>query len=59
LQPYCNVLTLGVTKSSGIYTLDGYDDQCGDGTRTPATGTAVLNPDGTIAGTITGVAERR
>jgi hypothetical protein len=59
LQPYCNVLTLGVTKSRDIYTPDGSDDPCGDGTRAPATGTAVLNPDGTIAGTVTGVAERR
>ena len=48
LQPYCNVVTLGVTETGGVYTLDGFDDQCGAATRAPVTGTAVPNPDGTI-----------
>ncbi len=47
LQPYCNVVTLNVTQTGGVYTLDGYDDQCGAGTRAPLTGTAAPNPDGT------------
>ena len=28
-QPYCNVFTLIVEQKGGIYTLDGFDDQCG------------------------------
>ena len=48
LQPYCNVVTLSVTQAGGVYTVDGFDDQCGAATRAPVTGTAVPNPDGTI-----------
>jgi hypothetical protein len=48
LQPYCNVLTLTVTQNSGVYTLDGFDDQCGAATVAPLAGTAVSNPNGTI-----------
>ena len=48
LQPFCNVLTISVTQQGNIYTLDGYDDQCGAPQRAPLVGTAGLNPDGTI-----------
>lgn len=48
LQPYCNVLTLNVTQTGSVYTLDGYDDLCGGATRASAAGLAFLNPDGTI-----------
>jgi hypothetical protein len=48
LQPYCNVVTVTVSQSRGVYTLDGYDDQCGAPTRALLTGTAALNPNGTI-----------
>lgn len=48
LQPYCNVLTLNVTQSGAIYTLDGVDDQCGAGQKASVVGTAFLNPDGTV-----------
>ncbi len=48
MQPYCNVLTLTVTQTGGVYTLDGFDDQCGAGARASVTGTAFPNPDGTI-----------
>lgn len=47
-QPYCNVVSVTVTQAGGIYTFDGFDDQCGAATRAPATGLATLNPDGTI-----------
>ncbi|MGE0460014.1 MAG: hypothetical protein AB7Q16_01465 [Vicinamibacterales bacterium] len=47
-QPYCNVITLTVTQSGGIYQLDGWDDQCGGGTRAAAAGVAFQNPDGSI-----------
>ncbi len=48
MQPYCNVLTIHVTQVGGVYTLDGFDDQCAATTVAPLTGTAVLNPNGTI-----------
>lgn len=47
-QPYCNVLTLTVTQQGGVYTLDGFDDQCGSAARATVSGTAVPNPDGRI-----------
>jgi hypothetical protein len=48
LRPYCNVLTLTVTQQGSVYTLVGFDDQCGASTRAAVTGAAFLNPDGTI-----------
>jgi hypothetical protein len=48
LQPYCNVVTVTVTGIAGVYTLEGFDDQCGAATRAPLTGVATPNPDGTI-----------
>jgi hypothetical protein len=48
LQPYCNLVTLSVTQAGGVYTVDGFDDQCGAATGVPVTGAAVPNPDGTI-----------
>jgi len=48
LQPFCNKVTLSVTQNGGIYTLDGYDDQCGAAQRAPLVGLATPNPDGTI-----------
>jgi hypothetical protein len=49
LQPFCNVLTLNVTLLDGVYTLDGFDDQCGAARRAPAVGIATLSPDGTVS----------
>lgn len=48
MQPYCNVLTLTVVQSSGVFVLDGYDDRCGADARAPVSGTAIPNLDGTI-----------
>lgn len=48
-EPFCNVVTLTVTQTGGVFTLDGFDDQCGAATRAAASGTAVPNPDGSIA----------
>ena len=48
LQPFCNVVTMHVVGVAGVYTLEGYDDQCGAPTRAPLTGVATPNPDGTI-----------
>lgn len=48
-QPYCNLITLNVVQSGGVYQLDGFDDQCG-GTapRAAVVGTAFINPDGSV-----------
>lgn len=48
LQPFCNRVTVTVTQNGGIYTLDGYDDQCGAPQRAPLVGLATPNPDGSI-----------
>ena len=43
LQPFCNVVTVTVTQQGGVYTLDGYDDQCGAPTVASVVGTAIPN----------------
>ncbi len=48
LQPYCNVVNVTVTQNGGLYTLDGYDDQCGAAERASVVGTAVPNPNGSV-----------
>ena len=48
LQPYCNVVTVTAVQNGGIYTLDGFDDQCGAPQRAPLTGLATPNADGSI-----------
>jgi len=48
LQPYCNVVTVNVTQQGAVYTMDGYDDQCGAARRAPIVGLGTPNPDGTI-----------
>jgi hypothetical protein len=48
LQPYCNIVNVTVTQNGGLYTLDGYDDQCGAPTRASVVGTAIPNPNGSI-----------
>lgn len=48
LQPYCNVVTVTVVQSGAVYTLDGFDDQCGAPQRAPVTGLATPNPDGSV-----------
>lgn len=48
LEPYCNIVTLAVTQSGSVYEIEGTDDQCGAATAASASGTAFLNPDGSI-----------
>jgi len=48
LQPFCNVLTLAVTQSGGVFRLEGTDNQCGSDKAASAVGTAFANPDGSI-----------
>ena len=53
LAPYCNTLTLAVEARGAVFGLQGYDDMCGGPKRGGATGTAQMNPDGTIGLSIT------
>lgn len=48
LQPFCNVVQVRVEQAGGVYTLDGFDDQCGAPQRAPLVGLAAPNPDGSI-----------
>lgn len=48
LQPFCNVVTVNVIQQGAVYTMDGYDDQCGASQRAPLVGSATPNPDGSI-----------
>jgi hypothetical protein len=48
LAPFCNTITVTVTAGGGVYTLDGFDNQCGAPQRAPIVGVATPNPDGTI-----------
>jgi hypothetical protein len=49
LQPHCNVVTVAITQTGGVYRLEGTDDQCGAGAgQASVIGTAFQNPDGTI-----------
>ena len=48
LQPFCNVVTVNVIQQGTVYTVDGYDDQCGAAQRAPLVGLATPNPDGSI-----------
>jgi hypothetical protein len=47
LAPYCNLVTVNVVQTGAVYTLDGWDDQCGN-LRAPVVGAAMLNFDGSI-----------
>ena len=44
LQPFCNVVSITITQQGAIYTLDGFDDQCGAPQRAPLVGLATVNP---------------
>ena len=48
LQPFCNRVTVNVRQDGAVYTLDGFDDQCGAAQRAPLVGMATPNPDGSI-----------
>jgi hypothetical protein len=54
--PFCNVITLTVVQVGSIFTLDGFDDQCGAATRASVVGTAFFNPDGSVGIGLTTIA---
>lgn len=48
LEPFCNVVTVTITQQGAVYALTGTDDQCGAPKTAAISGTAFLNPDGTV-----------
>lgn len=49
LSPFCNVVTVNVTQTGALYTLDGFDTQCGGAApRAPLVGVITINPNGTL-----------
>jgi hypothetical protein len=53
LAPYCNVLTMTVEQRGATYRLDGTDDLCGAQVHAAASGTAHLNPNGSVSIAVT------
>lgn len=47
-EPYCNVLTVTVTPVGGVYTLEGFDEQCGGSPRQPVRGVALPQANGSV-----------
>lgn len=47
-EPYCNVITVTVTPVGGVYTLDGFDEQCGGNPRQPVRGVALPQANGSV-----------
>jgi hypothetical protein len=55
LAPFCNVITFTALTQGPMYSIVGYDDNCG-GTRRSASGSLFANPSATIGGGLTIVA---
>lgn len=55
-SPYCNVVTLSVVQQGSVFVLSGFDDNCGAGDGSSATGTAFFNPDGGVGIGLTTIA---
>lgn len=47
-EPYCNVITVTVTPMGGVFTLDGFDEQCGGNPKQPVRGVALPQANGSI-----------
>lgn len=47
-EPYCNVLSLTVTQTGGVFTLNGFDEPCAGAARLPVHGVAVPQANGHI-----------
>lgn len=48
LAEFCSVLNVTVLQYGTVYSLVGYEEQCGGNPRLPVYGTAMLQADGTI-----------
>lgn len=55
-SPFCNVITLAVVQVGTVFSLEGFDDQCGAATRASVVGSAFFNPDGTVGIGLTTIA---
>lgn len=53
LAPHCNVLTMTVEQGPAGYRLEGTDDLCGAPVRAAASGTAFVNPNGSVSIAVT------
>jgi hypothetical protein len=53
LAPHCNVLTMTVEQRETTYRLDGTDDLCGAPVHAAASGTAHVNPNGSVSIAVT------
>lgn len=49
LTPFCNVVTYAVVREGSVFVLSGFDDRCGATPSASSSGTAFLNPDGTVS----------
>ncbi len=47
-SPNCNVITLNVTQTGTVFSVEGFDDLCGAQRRATVTGVATVNPDGSV-----------
>ncbi len=50
LAPFCNVITFTVAAQGPIFSVAGFDDNCGGATRLSAAGSLFSNPNGTVGG---------
>jgi hypothetical protein len=48
LADFCSVLNLNVVQQGAVYTLDGFEEQCGGNPSLPVSGVAVPQANGTI-----------
>lgn len=46
--PFCNVINVTVTKVGPVFTLDGFEEQCGGNPRLPVSGIAIVQQSGQI-----------
>lgn len=51
--PYCNVVAVTVVQQGSGFSLSGHDERCGAATRSAVSGTAHLNPNGSIGMALT------
>jgi hypothetical protein len=58
LQPYGSVLNLNVTQQGAIYTLDGFESQCGGNASLPVSGIAVPQANGSVILGVTTINEQ-
>jgi len=50
LAPFCNVITFTAVAQGPVFTLSGFDDNCGGATGLSASGNVFFNPTGTVSG---------